>query len=127
MSDLRAAIFAADDCPREPLEVEQWGVTLEVRGMTGLERAKFMSSFTDDDGKVNYELMYPSLVINSTYDPETGEKVFQDGDVANLNAKSGIALEQVAGVAMRLSGMDKKAEERLGKDSTKENGASTLS
>lgn len=116
MSNLREAIFGAEDSESEIVPVPQWGgIEIEVRSMTGKSRAAFMESFTDDEGKVSWERLYPSLIIATSYDPETGERIFLPGDEDALNAKSAAALEKVASVALRLSGLSDKAEEEAGK------------
>jgi hypothetical protein len=118
MSNLREAIFGADDSESEVVTVPQWGgLKIEVRSMTGSDRAAFMQSFQDDEGKVSWEALYPSLIITTAYDPESGERIFEVGDEAALNSKSAAALELLAGAAMRLSGMSEKAEEEAGKSS----------
>lgn len=114
---LRDRILQSQDIEAEEVEVKQWGVTVEIRGMSGLERAKFMERFTGQDGNLDYEAMYPSLLIACVHDPVTGEKLFMPEDAGALNAKSGAALERLAQVALRLSGMGKDSEKELGKDS----------
>lgn len=114
---LRDRILQSQDIEAEEVEVKQWGVTVEIRGMSGLERAKFMERFTGQDGNLDYEAMYPSLLIACVHDPGTGDKLFMPEDAAALNAKSGAALEKLAQVALRLSGMGKDSEKELGKDS----------
>lgn len=116
---LRDIILAADDTVSEVVEVPQWGdVKIEVRGMTGKDRASFLSSYTDPDtGRVNWDRLYPSLITSTAFDPETGERVFQPEDAEAINAKSGAALEKVAQVALRLSGMQQSDEDAAGKRS----------
>lgn len=130
MTNLRDQIIAADDIQIEALTVPEWGVTIEVRGMDGNARARYLSTFRDPEtGLVNYPALYPSALIECVFDPETGERVFNEGDEGIINQKSGKALERVAVVAMRLSGMNEDAEKDAGKDSSKtsENDASTSS
>lgn len=114
---LRDQILAADDIESEIVPVPQWSVEVEVRGMSGTARATFLQSYTNEDGSVNWSALYPSLLIATVHDPATGERVFQDGDEDVINAKSGAALEKVAKVALRLSGMEQNAEEEAGKSS----------
>lgn len=116
--ELREQIFAMDDIESEIVEVPQWSnVKIEVRGMTGRERAQMFRGALNEEGEVDFERMYPELVIASCYDSDTGRPVFQSEDREQLLNKSGAALEKLAMVAIRLSGMDKAAEARLGKDS----------
>lgn len=103
-SELRKSILEADDIPHEMLKIPEWGVEVEVRGMNGLERAGFLRRATGDDGEVAYERFYPELVIATVFD-ESGQKVFEPADRDAINAKSGAALERIASVAQRLSGL----------------------
>ena len=112
-------ILAMQDVKSEIVEIPQWeGVKLEVRSMTGLERADMLERYMDNDGNMNIRDLYPSMIIACTFDPETGEPVFSGEQADALNAKNAAALEKVAQVAMRLSGMNEVAQEAMGKDSS---------
>lgn len=117
MSDLRSQILNADDSQVETVTVPEWaGVTLEMRGLTGKERARYMEeAFDVSTGTANFERIYPALIIASAHDPETGDLVFEPADRDILNSKSAAALERIGKVAARLSGLDKDAVSR-GKD-----------
>ena len=106
MSDLRAKILNADDVQSESVEVPEWGVTVSVRGMTGAERAHYLSATVDENGKPRFDRIYPEILIACTTDPETGEKVFEAADRDVLNGKGAAPTERIAKVAMRLSGID---------------------
>ena len=115
MESIRERIKAAQDTTTEVVEVPEWDVKIEVRSMTGRERAQMMQqAFDQEAGEVIIERFYPEVVIATAFDPETGEKVFQPGDGEWLNAKNAGALERVAQVGLRLSGMDREAKERAG-------------
>lgn len=116
MSNLRELILQSDDIPVETITVKQWGgVELEIRGMNGKERAKLLRGSMSDEGELDFEKLYPLLIVACSYDPETGDKVFTEADLDLLNSKSGAALETVGQVCARLSGMDKKDVDDLGK------------
>ena len=104
-SKLRDALLNAQDIQSEIVDVPQWGVKIEVRGMTGKARANFLRSVTVKDGQTDMERFYPQLIIGTAHDPETGEPVFTLADREALNEKSGAALEVLAQAAMRLSGL----------------------
>jgi hypothetical protein len=124
---LRDQILQCDDIQVESVTVpELGGVTLEVRGMDGDSRANWMRDYRDpDSGEINYQNLYPVMVIETCFDPSSGEPVFTAADAAGLGKKSGAALERVARVSMRLSGLTESAEDELGKDSSKASDAST--
>ena len=121
---LRERIFGSTDSSSETIVVEEWdGVKLEVRSMTGNERAGLLEELQRQsggsvEGGVDYRHIYPALLVATVYDPDTGERVFQIGDVEQIMERNSGVLERVAKVALRLSGMDKEAEARLGKGSS---------
>lgn len=108
MSELRERILAATDVASERLMVEEWGVEVEVRGMTGRARAALMQDALQGD-TLNLAKAYPLLVIECTYDPATGQRIFEPGDFEAVADKSGAALEKIAVAAARLSGLDGEA------------------
>jgi hypothetical protein len=118
MSNLSSQIFAVDDIETELVEVKVWGVTVLVKSMTARDRAKMVASAANASGAFNLEEVLPDLVIHCTFDPETNEQVFRPTDRDALLAKSAAAIEQIATVAMRLSGMDEDAVDEAGKDSS---------
>jgi hypothetical protein len=120
MSNLSDRIFELEDVDAETVEVPAWGMKLEVRSMTGLERAGMLEKYITGDGTMNVRDLYPSLIIACVYDPETGEKVFGPQDHDRLNGRNAAALEKLAQAAMRLSGIGAQDQEQLGKDSSPE-------
>lgn len=107
---LREKILAADDIASEMVEVPEWDVTVEVRGMNGADRSRILETAASSvDGKIGIGTMYVETVIASTYDPETGLRIFTDADRDDLMSKSASAIDRLATIGMRLSAMDGKA------------------
>lgn len=128
MANLREKILGASDIRREQVHVPEWDATVEVRGLTGTQRAKLMKTGFDAKGAVDFEKLYPELLVASVFDPETQQPVFTEADRDSLNGKSGAALERVAQAAMRLSGLSPEAAEQAEKNSVAApSGASTSS
>lgn len=119
MSVLKQAIADAKDIVSETIYVELWDVTLGVRSMDGNARANLIENFTGEDGKMSFRKLYPELLILCTFDPDTGEPVFEDtpADRQLILSKAGAALEQVATKAMDMSGLSGAAETKVGKSS----------
>lgn len=110
MSTLRERILSAPDLEEELVEIPQWDEKLLIRGMDGLARAKFLRAVSgggrDATGEVDLVKFYPTLIIKCAFDPDDPETpVFEDADRDALNSKSGAALDTVAKVALRLSGL----------------------
>lgn len=115
---IRDQILAKQDIPSEMVDVPEWGVKVEVRGMTGAERTRIMDKATQNAGDVNLQFVYPEIVIATAFDPETGEQVFKPSDRDALLAKSATALDRIAAVGMRLSGFTAESADDMGKDSS---------
>ena len=116
--ELRKSIFDVEDIPEEIVAVPEWNDTkVLVRGMNGKNRAEFLKRSTNPDGEVAFDRFYAELIIATAFDPEDGEKVFEAADRDAINAKSGMALERLARVAQRLSGLGATDLDEAKKDS----------
>ena len=115
---LRDQILASDDIPSEKVPVPEWGVTVEVRGMTGAERTRIMDKAVDQQGGVNLQFVYPEIVIATSFDDVTGEQIFKPSDRDTLLTKSAVALDRLAQVGMKLSGFTQESSDEAGKDSS---------
>lgn len=103
----RDAILSANDLPVQEVEVPEWGGSVYVRGLTGLERDEYEQSMLEMVG-TSIELKMSNararLVACGCVD-EQGNRLFTDKDVAALGKKSGAALDQVYSVIQKLSGL----------------------
>jgi hypothetical protein len=117
-SELRKHIFEVEDIPEEMVDVPEWDTKILVKGMNGKGRATFLRRSSDPvSGQVSFENFYPELVIATAFDPDSGEQIFEPADRDKLNSKSGVALNRVAEVAQRLSGLGGTDVEEAKKDS----------
>jgi hypothetical protein len=110
---IRDRIFSANDIKEENLHIPEWDVDIIVRALNGKQRARLLQSALKKDGTPDLEKMYPALTILCSYyvDEDTQEKrpVFEDADRDAIGEKSGHALELIAQVAMRISGLTENA------------------
>lgn len=105
--NLRDKILSANDEQSELVTIEQWGVQVLVKSMTGKARAGLMNRcLNQKTGIMDMEKLYGLLVIHTAHDPETGAKIFEEVDLEALNGKNGAAMEKIAKVASKLSGLD---------------------
>lgn len=121
MSNLRQLILASDDLKTEIVEISEWSTEesvckIKVQALSGRERAKWLQNAVGEDGKADLQKIYPDLVITCSHDPETNEKIFEPTDRDALNEKSGSALEKIAQVAVRISGLSKEAGDTVAKN-----------
>lgn len=108
-------ILAVDDLQAEDVQVPEWGGTVRVRCMTGVERDAFERSNIGEDGKQDISNFRAKLVARSIVD-EHGNRLFSDADIEALGRKSIKALGRCFDVAMRLSAVTDDAVEELEKN-----------
>jgi hypothetical protein len=114
--NLRDKIMAADDIPAEAVKVPEWGVEVLVKGMSAGERIRLMqNAFDQSTQQVNMSIVYPDVLVACTFDPETGDAVFTEQDKTAILAKSSAAIERLANVGLRLSGIGKEEQDEAGK------------
>jgi len=103
-------ILGADDLPREPVAVPEWGGTVLVQGMTGTQRDSFEASMMNAklDGVDRNKALdrYRARLAAACIVDENGKRLFQgDAVMKRLSEKSAQALTRVVEVASRLSGL----------------------
>lgn len=107
-------ILAYDDIPRELVAVPEWkGRKVWVHGLDGTGRDAFESEVSGGGAKGavrNLANFRARLLVRCLRDAK-GEQLFSPEQMAALGRKSGRALDRLADVALRLSGMDAKALE----------------
>jgi len=116
VTSIRETIFATNDITSEKVEIKEWGVTVELRSMTALDRTRLQSNASKGDGKVDMTLFMSDVVIASTYDPETGLPVFEAKDRDAILSKNGAIVEKLAQKAMSMSGMEAESVDKAGAD-----------
>lgn len=115
-SELRKTILEAADLEVEIVDVPEWNAKVEIRSLSGKERATLLSRASKADGGVDLVRWFPDLVIATAHDPETGDKIFEQADRDALNAKNGAVVSRLATVAQRLAGMLESDIEEAKKD-----------
>ncbi len=117
--NLRDKILAAKDIPSEKVNIPEWGVELVVKGMSAGDRITLMQNAYDQaTQQVNMAAVYPDVVVGCVFDPATDEPIFTEADKSALMGKSSAAIETIAAVGLRLSGIGNEQADALGKDSS---------
>ena len=125
MSSIRDKIQAVDDGSADLYEVAEWGVTVEIRSMTARSRAHFVAEMASEDGTVGgvndpdrIVGMWWHVIGQTCYDPDTGERAFDDGDDSWLFEKNARVVNDLANACMAASGLTEEAAGEAGKDSS---------
>ena len=106
----RDQILNAQDIKTETVDVPEWGGTVIVKAMDGLERDRFEMSLSDGAENIRGKMALVTVV------DEDGKPMFTAGDLDILGKKSGAALGRVYDVASRLAGFTKDEQEKLEKN-----------
>ncbi len=101
---LRDTILKADDIAEDTVTVPEWDdVKILLRAMDGKQHAKYVDVVTADDSSHRYA----DILINSAYDPDTRELLFDPADRDALMEKDGGVLMWLSLIVIRdLSGGD---------------------
>lgn len=123
---LKQKILAAVDLKSEIVPIPEWDVTIEVRGMSGRSRAKFIEvayqaglvkEGQQPDAAMGAAMLaiFPEFVIDGVYDPATGKRVFEKSDLDELQGKNGEVIERIALKVIELSGLNDQGLDKQGK------------
>ena len=113
-SSIRDKVEKAKDISTETVEVEEWGVTIEVRTMTGAAREEL------DDNSPSYR---SEMIRLSCYDPENGQRIFGAQDIEMLDNKSALATGKLTEAIKRVNGWSAEGRDALGEGLTGEDGS----
>ncbi|MGA9851840.1 MAG: hypothetical protein WBR15_02795 [Gammaproteobacteria bacterium] len=126
MNLTKEAILAADDLKKETVHVPEWGGTVFVRTMSGLERDQWESVLLHATQSDKFDNLRATLVAKTACN-ETGERLFTDADIDALGKKSAAALTRVYEVALKVNALTREVREELLKNSDPSPGASSPS
>lgn len=94
--------------------------------LTIIKRATVTSAENGEpQSSVDNALLYPMLIAASARDPETGEKLFADGDSEAIMANDAGLVESLAMRVLTISGMTKDAQRVIAKNSAPTPSAAT--
>lgn len=114
-------ILEVEDLPFEDVIVPEWGdMKVRISALSGAERDVWQRSVVriEDDKPIPvWENFCARLLVRCIVDPETGDRVFKDGHAEALGKKSGVVLNRLATIALRLSRLRDSDVAELGKGS----------
>lgn len=114
----KSAILGVNDLKHEDVHVPQWGGSVRVRTMTGLERDEFRTAISQGEGAGGTPVgKFSAALLAACIVDESGARLFSADDMAALQKKSAASLDAPAAVAMRLNGLGGGAVEAAVKNS----------
>ena len=114
----RDRICACDDLKRELVDIPEWGGSVYVRVMTGVERDAVEGLYV----KNKYDNYRAAVAVACACD-ESGKSIFQSEDVAKLGEKSGTALVRIFDAAMAINKLLSEHVETAAKNSEASHGS----
>ncbi|WP_017616388.1 hypothetical protein [Nocardiopsis salina] len=102
-----AQIEQVDDRKYEDVDVEEWGGTVRVVGLSGTDRDAYEAAFVDAKGKPAAQRLRnvrAKLLVKCLVD-ESFERLFTDDKAKALGEKNGAVVDRLFDVARRLSGI----------------------
>jgi hypothetical protein len=103
---IRDKIIKADDLGSEIVSIPEWDVKIEVRAKTVSEQYDLIERCRKPDGEINSELLAVETVLTTSYDPDTGTKVFDPADRDMLRGKNSSAFQILLAAANTAAGLD---------------------
>lgn len=103
---IRDRILNADDIRREIVDIPEWGVKIEVRAKTVEEQWNLLEKCRKPDGTLNSEILAVETIIATSYDPDTGEKIFEAADRDMLRKRSAEPFQKLLAAANRAAGLE---------------------
>lgn len=113
--ETKVAILGAIHLKTERVDVPEWDATVIVSEMSGAARDAFYAA-REGSEKLAISESQAKLLLATVVD-ESGALVLDEADIAGLRAQSSVALDRIAGVAMRLNAMGPAAVEDAVKNS----------
>jgi hypothetical protein len=117
---LKELIFAAEDRQVDRTEiVDEWGVTVGFRVMSGRARDAFESATLRNmrDGEVVSTTGLRSLLLVETLVDSEGSPVFTKQDIRKLEEKSSVVLDRLNNIAKEVNGLDSDSGDDAEKNS----------
>ena len=112
--ELKEKIFTAQDIKFEPMEIEEWGVTIWVKSLTQKERSEALeASRIDSDDELKRGENFQMAILIAGIRDKDGNQVFTKADIELLRAKNASVLDRITRKITELSGFGAEMEEAL--------------
>jgi hypothetical protein len=109
----KASILAAKDTKlSEALPVPEWGGEVYIKTLSGTERDAFEDAYAENKMKA-----FRCRFLVLTLSDDKGQRLFEDGDVAELGKKSSVVINRLFEAAWKHNAFTDEAVESLGEGS----------
>ena len=109
----KAAILAAKDTKlSDPVKVPEWGGEVFCKTLSGTERDAFEEAYSENKMKA-----FRCRFLVLTLCDDKGQRLFDDGDVAELGKKSSVVINRLFEASWGFNAFTNEAVESLGEGS----------
>lgn len=112
----RAALLKHGRVATEVLTIptEDGDIAVEVRGLGAGVRGRILNDVMiskdgEEERSIDLGKLYPMLVIECTFDPASGERLFAPADFEMVSGLNTLMVDPIVAVASRLSGLSDKS------------------
>lgn len=112
MTLTKEQILSIHDWQYQEVDVPEWGGTVRMRGLTSAERDQFELEVQRIMEKGGSLVLRARIVARCLVDDE-GKRLFADAEIEKLAQKSGVVLDRLFWVAMRLSGIGQESMQEM--------------
>jgi hypothetical protein len=109
-------IKAADDVKKEIVHISEWDCDVEVRAFTAWVRSDIMDRSRDEKGEIDSLKLNELLLVSSTYDPETGKRLFTEDDLPWIREKAGRPIDDIVSALIVINKMSQEAVDEEAKN-----------
>ncbi|HET9776804.1 MAG TPA: hypothetical protein VFP77_09590 [Gemmatimonadaceae bacterium] len=96
MSTLRERSLSGASIRKTTFTSSHWpDYTVEVRSVTGAKKMEIADACRGNDGEIDTAKLVPAMIVESVYDPSTGEQVYGPADRDALMNESAAALDEI--------------------------------
>ncbi len=122
---IRDKIIKADDLGSEIVSVTEWDVKIEVRAKTVDQQYELLDKCRKPNGDIDGKLLAVETILATSYDPDTGDRVFEDADRDMLRGKNSSAFQTLLAAANKAAGLDTEDDVVSDLDATPADATST--
>lgn len=108
-------ILEVQDIKKVEVAVPEWGGSVFIKEMNGVERESWEQSLYPG-GKKDLRRIREKLLVRTIVD-DTGERIFGDKDIESLGQKSGIVLNRLFEKSQEVNGLRTEDVEERSKNS----------
>ena len=110
----------------EIVSIPEWGdVKVEVREKTVEEQYQLLEKVRKKDGEIDGKLLAVETIIATTYDPETGDLVFESADRDRLRQLPAAGFNRLLNAANKAAGLEDADEAKADLDDAQKSDSSS--